>query len=219
MQPDIRVIDDATASNSNVDWMLAVVMLAAGGAVLYAMDWPPVLDIYDRDFNPLVVFVALMAAGAVYYLVRSVRRRAVVSRFGTTVFEQEGHAAYVGEALRGRVKTSRPLSAPEGFTLRLRCIERKGESFDETRRRTRDAILWETTQTVHTGNSQGGIPVEILIPPSALKDARLGLGDWTLKVSAAVDSKPFEATFGLRVYATRDDDDDADDEVEGDTED
>lgn len=194
-------IDDATASNSNVDGGLAVVMLIAAAAVLYAMGRPLVFDVNDPEFNPLIVFVALMGAGAVYYAVRAVRRRSVVGRFGETVFEQEGFETYIGETLRGRVITSRSLAAPEGFLLRLRCIERKGESFDEKHRRTRDAIIWESSHTVRTGDSRGGIPVEFLIPPSALAEAKLGVGDWTLKVEAMADGKPFEATFPLRVYA------------------
>lgn len=195
----VKTIDDATASNSNVDTMMAVVMFAVGGGMLYALGQPIVLDVNDRDFNPLIVFVGLMALGGVFYLVRGLRRRAVVGRFGTTVFEQDGFETYIGETLRGRVKTSLPLSAPDGFHLRVRCIERKGETFDEKRRRTRDEIIWEATQTVRTGDSRGGIPVEFLIPPSSLAKAKLGVGDWTLKVEATVDGKPFEATFPLRV--------------------
>lgn len=192
-------IDDATASNSNVDTMLAVVMFAAGGGALYALGQPIVLDVNDRDFNPLIVFVGLMAVGGLFYLVRGLRRRAVVGRFGTTVLEQDGFETYLGETLRGRVITSRTLSAPDGFLLRVRCIERKGESFDEKRRRTREEIIWESSHTVRTGDSRSGIPVEFLIPPTALAKARLGGGDWTLRVEATVDGKPFEATFPLRV--------------------
>lgn len=204
-------IDDATASNSNVDGGLAVIMLIAAAAVLYAMRQPLVFDVTDRDFNPLIVFVALMGLGAVYFGVRAVRRRTVVSRFGETVFEQQGFETYLGETLRGRVITSRSLSAPDGFQLRVRCIERKGQSFDETRRRTRDDIIWESTQTVRTGDSRGGIPVEFLIPPTALANAKLGGGDWTLKVDATVDGKPFEATFPLRVSGGSRADDEAED--------
>jgi len=206
--------DDATASGSNVDLMMAVVLGAAAAWVVYALGTPLVFDPRDREFNPLIVLALILSAIGVFYLVRGVRRRRVLTRFGTTVFDQEGSNVHVGETLRGRVITSRPLSAPDGFQLRLRCIEGKGETMDETRRRTRDAILWEASHTAHTANSQGGIPVEFTIPASALTDAKFGSQNWTLKVDATVDGKPFEAVFGLRVYAGSREEDEADVEDE-----
>ena len=160
--------------------------------------------------NPLIVLALILGVSGVYFLVRGVRRRAVITRFGTTVFDQEGSNLYVGETLRGRVVTSRPLSAPEGFELRLRCIESKGETFDEKSRRTRDAILWEASHTAHTADSHAGIPVEFSVSASALDAAKFGAQHWSLKVSATVDGKPFEALFGLRVYAGSRDEDEAD---------
>lgn len=210
----VKTIDDATASNSNVDGMMAAVLVAAAVWLVYAMGQPLVFDVTDREFNPLIVMAVLLVVGGVYYVVRAVRRRAVVSRFGTTVFEQDGFETYVGETLRGRVVTSRSLSAPDGFHLRVRCIERKGESFDEKRRRTSEGIVWESTHTVHTADSRSGIVVEFLIPTDAFAKAQLYGGDWTLKVDATVEGKPFEATFPLRVYGGTREEDEADDPVD-----
>ena len=193
--------DDATASGSNVDLMMAVVLGGAAGWVIYAIGSPLVFNLNDPEFNPLIVLALILGVIGVVYLVRGVRRRSVVTRFGTTVFDQEGSNVYVGETLRGRVITARPLTAPEGFQLGVRCIEGKGETMDETKRRTRTAILWEASHTVHTANSQAGIPVEFTIPAAALADAKFGSQNWTLRVDATVDGKPFEALFGLRVYA------------------
>ncbi len=145
----ITRFDDVTASNSNVDLMMAAVLAAATAWVVYAIGTPLVLDPTDREFNPLIVFAAILGGIGAYNLVRGLRRRRVIGRFGTTVFDQEGSNVYVGETLRGRVITSRRLSAPDGFTLRLRCIERKGETMDEKTRRSQDAVVWEATQTVH----------------------------------------------------------------------
>ena len=92
----------------------------------------------------------------------------------------------VGETLRGRVFTSRPLATDDGFRMTLRCIERKGESFDETKRRTREAILWEGTQTVRSADSSAGVPVEILVPPAAIANAKFDRQDWSLIVEATV---------------------------------
>ena len=83
----------------------------------------------------------------------------------------------------------------------MRCIEGKGETMDEKRRRTRAAILWEASHTAHPADSHAGILVEFTIPASALADAKFGSQNWSLKVDATVDGKPFEALFGLRVYA------------------
>lgn len=193
--------DDATASGSNVDLMMAVVLGAAAAWVVSALGTPLVFDLNDREFNPLIVLAAILAAIGMFYLVRGVRRRRVLTRFGTTVFDQEGSNVYVGETLRGRVVTSRALTAPDGFELRVRCIEGKGETMNEKHRRTRAALLWEASSTVHTADSRGGIPVAFTIPASALAEAKFDSQDWTLKVSATVDGTPFEALFGLRVYA------------------
>lgn len=207
--------DDATASTSNVDLMMAVVLGAAAGWVVYELGTPLVFDLNDPEFNPLIVLAAMLGTIGVYYLVRGLRRRGVIARFGATVFDQEGSNVYVGETLRGRVITSRSLSAPDGFHLRVRCIEGKGETMDEKRRRTRDAILWEAARTVHTADSRAGIPVEFTIPAAALADAKFDSQHWTLTVDATVDGTPFEAVFGLRVYAGSRDADEAgvDDEL------
>lgn len=212
----ITRFDDATASNSNVDRMMAVVLGAAAAWVVYALGTPLVFEPSNPEFNPLIVLALILGGAGLYYLVRGVRRRRVITRFGTTVFDQEGSNVYVGETLRGRVVTSRPLSAPDGFELRLRCIERKGETFDEKNRRSHDAVLWEASHTAHTADSHAGIPVEFTIPASALADAKFGSQDWSLKVYATVDGKPFEALFGLRVYAGSREEDEADEEDEPD---
>lgn len=200
LRPMTRV-DDATASTANVDLMMAVVLGGAAAWVVTALDRPLVFDLNNPEFNPLIVLAVILGSLGAYFLVRGVRRRAVISRFGRTVFDQEGSNVYVGETLRGRIVTSRSLSPTDGFHLRVRCIEGKGETMDETRRRTRVAVLWEASRTVHTADSHAGIPVEFTIPVSALADARFDAPNWTLTVEATVDGKPFEAIFGLRVYA------------------
>jgi hypothetical protein len=204
--------EDATASTSNVDLMMTVVLGGAAAWVVYELGTPLVFNVNEPEFNPLIVLAVLLGVGAVYYLVRGVQRRRVVTRFGATVFEQEGSSVYVGETLRGRVITSRPLAAPEGFHLRVRCIEGKGETMDETKRRRSAAILWEASHTAHPADSHAGIPVEFTIPASALADAKFGSQDWSLKVEATVDGKAFEAVFGLRVYAGSRAEDEADEE-------
>lgn len=193
--------DDATASTSNVDLMMAVVLGGAAAWVVAAPGSPLVFEPSNREFNPLIILALILGVGGVYYVVRGVRRRRVITRFGMTVFDQEGSNVYVGETLRGRVITSRPLSAPDGFQLRLRCIEGKGETFDEQNRRTRAAILWEASHTAHPADSHAGIPVEFTIPTSALADAKFDSQNWSLQVDATVGGKPFMALFGLRVYA------------------
>lgn len=210
----ITRFDDTTASGSNVDLMMAVVLGAAAGWVVYALGRPLVFDVTNREFNPLIVLAVILGTIGVFYLVRGVRRRRVLTRFGTTVFDQEGSNVYVGETLRGRVMTSRALVAPDGFILRVRCIEGKGQTIDESRRRTRAAVLWEASSTAHTADSRAGIPVAFTIPASALADAKFDAPDWTLAVNATVDGKPFEALFGLRVYAGSRAEDEALDEEE-----
>ena len=76
------------------------------------------------------------------------------------------------------------------------------------------AVLWEATQTPHTVDSHAGIPVTFTIPTSALANAKLGAPDGTLKVSATVEGKPFEALFRLRVYAGSRAEDEVDEEDE-----
>ena len=206
----ITRFDDATASNSNVDLMTAVVLGVAGAWVVSALGTPLVFNLSNPEFNPLIVLALLLGVGGVFFFVRGIRRRQVITRFGATVFDQEGSNVYVGETLRGLVITSRRLSAPDGFQVRLRCIEGKGETFDEKQRRTRAVILWEASRTTHTADSHAGIPVEFAIPATALADAKFGSQDWSLKVDATVDGKPFEVVFGLRVYSGSREADEAD---------
>lgn len=208
----VRRLDDTLPGVSNTDVQLAVVLLVAAGVVLYAIGRPFVLDMNSPDFNPLIVFSAVLVALAAFYAVRGVRRKAARNRFGETYFELQGDDVLVGETLRGRVFTSRPLKADDGFRITLRCIERKGESFDETRRRTQDAILWETTQTVRSGDSSAGVPVEIPVPPAAIANAKFASQDWSLIVEATVEGAMFMATFIAPVITGPRDPDDYDDD-------
>lgn len=212
--PGFRVkrLDDALPGVSNTDVLLAGVLVVAAGVMLNALDRPYVFDLNSRDFNPLIVLPAVLVAIAAFYGVRGVRRKIARSRFGETYFELQGDDVMVGETLRGRVFTSRPLKADDGFRITLRCIERKGESFDETRRRTRDAILWESTQTVRTGDSSAGVPVEIPVPPAAIADAKFDRQDWSLIVEATVGGSLFMATFVAPVIKGPRDPDDYDDD-------
>ena len=58
--------------------------------------------------------------------------------------------------------------------------------------------------------------MEFAVPASALADAKFGAQNWSLKVDATVDGKPFEAVFGLRVYAGSREEDEADESAEPD---
>ena len=62
--------DDATASGSNVDLMMAVVLGAAAAWVVSALGTPLVVDPRDREFNPLIVLALILGVGGLYYLVR-----------------------------------------------------------------------------------------------------------------------------------------------------
>ena len=212
--PGFRVkrLDDTLPGVSNTDVQLAVVLLVAAGFLLSKLDRPYVFNLNSPDFNPLIVFVALLVTLAVVYGVRGVRRKIARGRFGETYMELQGDDVLIGETLRGRVFTSRPLQTDDGFRMTLRCIERKGESFDETRRRSQDAILWEGTQTVRSGDSSAGVPVEILVPPAAIANAKFDRQDWSLIVEATVNGAAFMSTFYVPILKGPRDPDDYDDE-------
>lgn len=91
----ITRIDDATASGSNVDLMMAVVLLAAAAWVVSALGTPLVFDLRNPDFNPLIALALIGGAIGVFFLVRGTRLGGVITRFGTTVFGQEGGNLYV----------------------------------------------------------------------------------------------------------------------------
>ncbi len=215
--PGFRVkrLDDTLPGVSNTDVQLAVVLLVVAGFVLSKLDRPYVFNLNSPDFNPLIVFVALLVTLAVVYGVRGVRRKVARGRFGETYMEMQGDDVLVGETLRGRVFTSRPLATDDGFRMTLRCIERKGESFDETKRRTREAILWEGTQTVRSADSSAGVPVEIVVPPSAIANAVFDRQDWSLIVEATVNGAAFMSTFYVPVLKGPRDPDDYDDDRDG----
>ncbi|MFT3818069.1 MAG: hypothetical protein QM750_10640 [Rubrivivax sp.] len=216
IRKSVTRLEDTLPGVATTDVLLAVVLLVAAGLVLNELDRPYVFDPRLPDFNPLIVLVAVLAGIALWYGARGVRRKIARSRFGQTYLELEGRDVLVGETLRGRVFTSRPLAAEDGFRMRLRCIERKGQSFDETRRRTQDAILWEGTQTVRSAHSSSGVPVEMLVPPAAIADAKFASQDWTLLVDARVDGAAFMATFSLPIQSGPRDPDDYDEDDEDD---
>ena len=55
--------------------------------------------------------------------------------------------------------------------------------------------------------------MEFAIPTTALADAKFGSPNWSLKVDAIVDGKPFEVVSGLRVYAGSREEDEVDEDA------
>ena len=118
---------------------------------------------------------------------------------------------HLGQHLRGRLITSRDLTATGGFLLRLRCVEAvRHTGIGTPHTRTQDKIRWAEEHTVHSAASaSSGVPVEFDIPldPGArAKGLSAGVVRWLLEVEATVDGARYEALFGVPVREALDGD-------------
>lgn len=201
VETDTRRIDDSTPFHAGTGWMMGGLSLAAAVVVAALSGWPPNVDPNSPDFTPAVFVPVVLGVYGLVQLARAARSRSIGRRFGATVFEMEGHSVRPGATLRGRVVTASDLAAPAGFTLRLRCIERRRlRETAGTGYRDQDRILWEASSQVHAVQSHGaGIPVEFAIPVDADHKAAGDPIRWTLDIESTVDGTRFEALFGVPV--------------------
>lgn len=130
----ITRFDDATATTSNVDLMMAVVLGAAAAWVVSALGTPLVFEPSNPEFDPLIVLALILVAIGVFYLVRGTRRRSVIAGFGTTVFDQGGQQRLCGRDAAG--PRDHIASIVGCRRLRAACALHRGQRRDDGRDET-----------------------------------------------------------------------------------
>jgi hypothetical protein len=203
-QSTVRRIEDSTPFHTETNWIMAVLSIAAALGIVWWFDLPLDFDLSSPSFNPMVFLPVVLAGYGLVQAARAARARAQGRRFGASVFEMEAQSIQLGDTLRGHVITARDLRAPEGFVLRLRCIEkvRYASSAGSIKDKRMDVVRWEAERTVQASNSSSrGVPVEFAIPPAAAKDATGDPTRWTLEVGAVVEGTRYDALFGVPVTA------------------
>lgn len=204
--PMLRRIEDATPFHAETNWIMAALAIAVAVGIVWWFGLPLEFDFQSPSFNPAVfVPVALIGYG-LWQGVQSLRARAVGRRFGASVFEMQGECVGLGETLLGRVLTARDLNAPDGFQLRLCCVEstRQSEVAGGPPTRRRDVIRFEKRARIGAkATSVEGIAVEFVLPRDFTRSGGSRPSGqplrWTLAIEAQVEGARYEALFGVPV--------------------
>lgn len=207
----IRRVEEGTGFHSQVDWMLAVLLLgAAAASVLYfhVPLVPPVFEPDAPDFNPVVVVTVFLSVFGLKYVISAVRATMRSRRFGQSVLEMEGETVAPGETLKGVVRVPAGLAPLGDYEILLQCVQQaRPTSISD---RLQDYIRGEQALRVDakTVNPREGIPFAFTIPTdamtTALPDVRAeGSVHWILEVKAPLKGLDFYAIFGVEVRARR----------------
>lgn len=204
--PATRRIGDATGFNVSVDYLMAALLGGAAIGVAWWFKLPLVLDPGSRDFNPILIIPLFLGAFALKFLCSAMRGTLLERRFGASSLEMEGESVSLGGTLKGRIRTSRPLTVAGDYAITLRCIDQVQHTNPArpTETRTEDVIQWEALRKVPGAsvNSADGVPFEFAIPDKAfsMPDARSnGEVRWTLEIRARQQGLDYYALFGVIV--------------------
>ncbi|MFW6039903.1 MAG: hypothetical protein ACOC9N_02370 [Gemmatimonadota bacterium] len=194
---------------------LAVVLwsafaLGAAGMALFMDDATTVRNV--------AVGAALVAGG---FVVRAVRRRMRLAKFGGGHLVLAHSPAYLGGVLDGEVESGVPVGdAPaDGFRVRLRCVHRWEEtsragSRDGRRTYRRRDVLWEDVR--HTRgraivddrehgdpDARLAIPLNFRLPADRPATTLGGSGEgiaWEVEITAAMPGLDYRAVFEVPVF-------------------
>jgi hypothetical protein len=134
-----------------------------------------------------------------------IRRR----KYGISILELETLPAYVGEHLKGVIKTGVKAGdqPSEGFTLLLACYERSLYRDKDGDKRVSERILWSEEQQVYGFASGTGPTLDLSVYftiPSDMPTGQLIPEDdrtlWRLKASASTAGVDYAAHFEIPVF-------------------
>jgi hypothetical protein len=203
-----RQIGESTGFSTSTHYIMAALLGAAAIAAIIAFEIRLNFDPNSPDFSPIIGVPFFLGAFALKSLYTAVRGTLLARRFGESTLEMEGESVPLGGTLKGRVRTSAPLTVTGDYAVTLTCIEQLQVSSmsSSTKSRIEDRVHWEGLRKVPaaTVNSAEGIPFEFPIPEEALAmpDARAkGAVRWTLEVTAPQKGLDYYALFGVIVRA------------------
>src|SRR5262245_62143900 len=139
-KPAVRTTEGSDSFNYGVDWLMAVLLLAAAGGAVWMMRSRLVVDWNSPDFNPLLVIPLILALIGLWSLQKAGRGSLRGRKFGTSTLETERDEVHLGEKLKGAIRTASTLKPDGDWSLTLRCIEQieERELTNPTKSRTTD---------------------------------------------------------------------------------
>jgi hypothetical protein len=145
----------------------------------------------------LPMISALLLGLFVYQFLRA-------DKFGEPIFEMASVPGIVGGQLAGVVRIPRRVNAPDGFRMRLLCVE----WVQLQEHKHVDHVIWQDERLVKKLLVEGNhtaIPVLFAIPyelPETSRPATDGDFQWRLEVWANLPGIDYDATFEVPVYKT-----------------
>jgi hypothetical protein len=207
----IRKIEGGTGFHTQIDWIMAALLLgAATASALYfhVPLVPPVFNPDAPDFNPVVFVTVFLCVFGLKHVISAVRGTMLGRRFGQSVMEMDGETVAPGETLKGVVRVPADLAPLGDYELRLRCVEQARPTARSEN--LKDYIRAEQTLRVNAQsvNPREGIPFAFMLPADARTTTTLdGMTDgsvrWILEVKAPLKGLDFYAIFGVEVRARR----------------
>lgn len=173
MRPQGHSDSDHPRDAAVLHGVIAVGSAAAAGFVASHLSWTWNFDIHSPDFNPMVLLPLALAAVGGWEAVRAVRAELRHRRFGAATLDLEGASrVWLGQRLRGVVRTARPLAPTGPYRIRLRCVDtHEFRDFGDNATRhnsNSDFVVWEQVQErpAASVDSSRGIPFDFQLPAS-----------------------------------------------------
>ncbi len=194
---DISNPNEAAITNG----IMAFLIGAAAIFVAWHLNWPPVFDIDDPDFNPLVILVLMLSGATVWFAFKAARWAARGRRFGVSTMEIDGPVpAPLGRRLSGRILLKRPPSTTGDYRITLRCFDihemRQMSSDAKKPYRNEEFPVWSDEITIPAStDATKGLPFAFQLPPS--------VGAKLADYSAPRERRYFEFKFAITIPVLR----------------
>jgi len=151
----------------------------------------------------MLVFFGVPALLAMTFGIRATLRN---RKFGRSVFKMATVPGLIGGKLEGKIEVGTRLEPPEGFEVRLRCLNITGSG-----KNARIHTLWEERQTVRSSApvddpTHSAIPVSFTIPADCPETDDTNPADqisWQLEARAEVPGVNYLARFEVPVFKPR----------------
>jgi len=147
---------------------------------------------------PLVLVGVPVAVLVALGTLQTIRRK----KFGLSVFKMSTVPGIIGGKLDGKIELSTRLEPPDGFIVRLRCLNTTG-----TGKGSKTVILWEDTQQVRASAPvddpmHTAFPVSFTIPDDCRQsdDTPDNRVVWLLEARAHVPGADYVASFEVPVF-------------------
>jgi MFS family permease len=192
-----NAINDRGAFGLATFWIFTIIWNLISFPLIFAMPWREVRN------QPAVMFIFLFPVVGVLLFIGVLYKSGQRMKFGASVCHVDRMPIAPGQSFHGELETRVRDQPPNGFVLRLTCVQRisRGRNSSET-------ILWQESQTVSlvTPSYEGArvqftfaIPADAEVSQSVPGTSQVS---WRLEASAEMPGIDYGATFELPVFAT-----------------